>query len=211
VQLCVEWSGKGSDIFETAQRSCNIADEFGYTGFRYDEDGLGAGIRGDMRQINERRKSLGARIHPVEGWRGSAAVLDPDGIVEGTQGIDAGDRGRTNKDFFANRKAQGWWGLRRRVQRTHMWVTRGIKCDPDQIISIDPALPHLWKLIAELCQPTYKTNEAGKMVINKQPEGMPSPNMADGVMMRFAPGEPHVIVTQQLLTLAGQMPRRRRH
>jgi len=43
------------------------------------------------------------------------------------------------------------------------------------------------KLISELSQPTYSQNTVGKIVINKTPEGSRSPNLADAVMIVFAP------------------------
>jgi len=206
-----QWSGRGSDIFATAQRAVEICDLLGIPEYRYDEDGLGAGIRGDMRIINEQRIALGARPRQAIGWRGSNSVVDPEGIVRGTKGRDGKDKGRKNKDFFANRKAQGWWNLRIRVENTYKWVVKGIKCDPDEILSIPSNLPEAMKLIAELSQPTYETNGLGKIVINKKPDGMPSPNMADDVMMLFAPGDPVITVSPDLLRAAAQLPRRRRH
>jgi hypothetical protein len=207
-----EWSGKGSDIYETAQLAVNVCDEIGYPGFRYDADGLGAGIRGDVRSINEKRTSLGARAMPAEGWRGSAAVHDPEGIVEGTTPLDKGSKGRLNKDYFANLKAQGWWTLRRRAQKTYNWVVKGVPCHPDEILSISSAMPDYMKLVAELSQPTYAQNAIGKIVINKKPDGMPSPNRADAAMILFAPGgEPMVIVTPSMLKQIAILPRRRAH
>ena len=212
IDFLEEWSGKGSDLFDTANRAVAICDLKGYPGYRYDADGLGAGIRGDMRVINEQRVALKARPCTIEGFRGSEAVFDPDGIVEGTQAIDRADKGRTNKDYFANRKAQGWWALRRRAQRTHRWITEGIACDPDEILSIDPKMPLCWKLVSELSQPTYQTNGVGKIVIDKKPEGMPSPNLGDTAMMLFAPNEKApMVISQELLRRAAAMPRRRQH
>jgi len=212
IQHLEEWSGKGSDIYETTQRAVNICDEHGYHGFRYDEDGLGAGVRGDMRVINEKRLSLGARVHKAEGWRGSAGVTDPEGIVEGTTGIDEGDKGRTNQDYFANHKAQGWWSLRKRIQKTHRWVKEGKACDPDEILSISTKAKNWQKLVSELSQATYAQNAVGKMVINKKPSGMPSPNYADAVMIDFAPGTTNqIIINQELIQRAGALPHRRRH
>jgi phage terminase large subunit len=212
IDFMEEWSGKGSDIFDTANRAVALCDLKGYSGYRYDADGLGAGIRGDMRVINEQRFALKAHQRTIEGFRGSAEVHDPDGIVEGTIGLDGRDKGRTNKDYFANRKAQGWWALRRRAQRTHRWITEGIACDPDEILSIDPKLPLCWKLVSELSQPTYQTNGVGKIVINKKPEGMPSPNLGDTAMMLFAPNEKApMVISQDLLRRAAAMPRRRQH
>lgn len=207
-----EWSGKGSDIYETAQRTVNFCDEYGYHGFRYDADGLGAGVRGDMRIINEKRVSLGARAHNAEGWRGSEAVIDPDGIVEGTQGIDAGDKGRTNRDYFANHKSQAWFRLRKRIQKTHRWIKDGMPCSPDEILSVSSKAKNYQKLVAELSQATYAQNTVGKIVINKKPNGMPSPNFADAVVIAFADGSSNqVVISQDLLNRMRALPKMRRY
>ncbi len=175
-----EWSGKGSDVFYTTERAFSICDARKWRAFRYDADGIGANVRGDARVVNERREERGTdRAHrvEVEAFRGSEAVIDPEGMVEGTD--------RTNKDFFYNRKAQAWWSLRERFRHTHLWRTEHIACDPDKIVSIDSKMPLCAKLKTELSQPTYTTS-AGKILINKAPEGAKSPNLADSVMMRMS-------------------------
>lgn len=179
-----EWSGKGGDIFETVTRAFGVCDEHGYAGFRYDSDGLGAGVRGDARVINESRKIARVPQIVVEAFRGSDAVVDPDGLVY----PDAKDKGnaRTNKDYFLNRKAQAWWALRTRFYKTHKWIVGGKSCPIDEIVSISSKAPLYQKLVTELSQPTYRTNEAGKIIVNKMPEGMKSPNLGDGAMMRLA-------------------------
>lgn len=187
VQHLDQWSGKGSDTFASTERAFLFCDENGYRDLRYDGDGLGAAVRGDARVINERRKEQGLPRIQVEGYRGSDGVIDPDGIVEGTVGGD-GDKGRKNKDFFANRKAQSWWSLRRRARNTWRWVTQGIPCSPDDIFSIRKDLPLRDQLKTELGQVTYQFNGAGKMVIDKTPDGMKSPNLGDAVVICTAPG-----------------------
>lgn len=214
-----EWSGKGGDVFASTELVFDYCDEHGVTEFRYDADGIGAGVRGDARIINERRKAANARPIRAVGYRGSEAVFNPDGIVEGTIGLE-GDKGRTNKDYFANRKAQAWWGLRKRFQRTHRWVTQGIACPPDDIIDLDDSKdtagnarnPMLMKLVAELSQATYRTNELGKIVIEKKPSGVKSPNLADAVVIDFAEMEsgPVEITSQMLLQIASGGRGRRR-
>lgn len=181
-----EWSGLGSDLFATTQKVFMLCDERDLRGFRYDADGLGAGIRGDARIINETRKAAGARRIAVEGFQGSDGVFDPEGIVDGTQGSSPEDKGRTNKDYFANRKAQGWWSLRKRFQKTYRWVVEKIPCPADDIISISSKMPLCMKLVSELSQPTWSQNGVGKILINKKPAGMKSPNLADAVMIKFA-------------------------
>ena len=203
-----EWSGKGSDIAATTEEAFRECDQHGCREFRYDADGLGAGVRGDARTINERRRAQGLPPVAAVGFRGSEAVVDPDGIVEGTIGRE-GDRGRTNKDYFANRKAQGWWRLRTLFENTWRWVVKGKECSRDEIISISPACPDHLKLVAELSQPTYGVNGVGKIVINKKPNGMKSPNRGDAVMISYAPNGPEPerytqATVQQILRAAGR-------
>lgn len=183
-----EWSGKGGDIFSSTEYVFDICDEHGVREFRYDSDGLGAGVRGDARVFNERRKANKAPLIRAVGFRGSGGVHDPEGIVEGTIGID-GDPGRMNKDYFQNCKAQAFWALRSRFKKTHRWVVEGVPCPPDEIISLNPDNPQLRQLENELKQITYRQNELGKIVIEKKPGNMKSPNQADALMIRFAPME----------------------
>ena len=169
-------SGLGSDILRTVQETFLTCDVLGIRRLRYDGDGLGAGVRGDARVLNEQR--IPADQVKVEAFRGSEGVFEPK-----KQDVP----GRDNEDFFANCKAQAWWSLRARFQRTHRWVTEGIACDPDSIVSLSPRIRDLGKLCVELAQPTYRISQEGKVVVEKTPPGTKSPNRADSVMMRFAP------------------------
>lgn len=188
-----EWSGKGGDIFSSTEYVFDVCDERKIREFFYDQDGLGADVRGDARVLNERRTVL--KVKPIRaiGYRGSAAVHDPEGIVEGTMGGE-GDGGRLNQDYFGNSKAQGWWALRKRFQKTYRWVQyvktggkEGAIGKPDEIISLRSSNPNCMKLVAELSQVTYRQNEVGKLIIEKKPDGMKSPNLADTVMIYYAP------------------------
>lgn len=187
IDLVEEWSGKGGDIFETAQRGFDLCDEHGYDTIDYDADGLGAGVRGDARVINERRRANKARQIAVRAFWGSGEVIDPTAAVFPSTPGSPNDA-RTNADYFGNRKAQEWWRLRTRCQKTHRWVTEGKKCSPDEIVSFNSKKigPILHRLVTELSQPTYRQNDAGKMIVNKTPDGMKSPNLGDGAMIRLA-------------------------
>lgn len=201
VSVAEDWSGKGSDTFATVERAFLICDQAKAKRLRYDADGLGALVRGDARVINERRAKEGLAPIDLAPYRGSGEVLDP----------EAEDvPGRTNLDYYANSKAQNWWRLRLRFHRTWLWVTKGKKCDADEIISLDPKLPNLGRLTAELSQATWQSPN-GKIVIDKSPKGMKSPNMADGVVIRFArlPAGP-LVVTDDVLARAALLGRGRR-
>jgi hypothetical protein len=178
LQHLQSWSGKGGDIYQTVVRTFSICDEHGYEVFDYDADGLGAGVRGDSREINEKRREAGHRMVRVEPFRGSGAAHDPEGEMVPK---------RKNKDFFLNAKAQSWWSLRMRFQETYRAVVDGMAYDPDAIISIRSDLPELSILTMELSQPTYTINAVGKVAIDKKPDGTKSPNLADAVMICYQP------------------------
>lgn len=177
-----EWSGRGDDMLGSAQRVFAACDTHKITEFRYDADGLGAGVAGFARALNEPRKAQGRGAIAVHKFQGSAGVVLPDAEDE---------PGRKNKDFFSNLKAQSWWALRKRAQLTHQAVSdaaAGVpyKGDPDAIWSIDESLPLLGKLCNELSQPTFSTSVAGKILVDKTPDGAKSPNLADAVMIYYA-------------------------
>lgn len=172
------WSGKGGDIYATVVKAFSICDANRYETFDYDADGLGAGVRGDARVINEKRRDEGVKEVNDQPFRGSGGVYDPEGEMV---------KERQNKDFFANAKAQAWWALRLRFQATYRAVVEGLPFDPDAIISIAPGLPELAQLTMELSQPTYTINAVGKVVIDKAPDGTKSPNLADCVMICYQP------------------------
>lgn len=192
LEYLAEWSGAGSDIYGTTERAHRICDEHNYAGFRYDSDGLGAGVRGDARKIAELRKSQNLRAIAVVPFRGSEAVNDP-------EGEDV--KGRKNADYFANLKAQSWWALRRRFQHTYQAVEQrrrqaaneplaelaSFTLIPDEMIGISSVMLLHQQLRTELSQPTFAVNAVGKIVIDKTPDGVRSPNLADAVMMQFAP------------------------
>jgi phage terminase large subunit len=148
---------------------------------RYDADGLGAGVRGDARVINDKRKAAKQQQKKVNQFRGSGAVHNPEKEMI---------KGRKNKDMFLNLKAQGWWSLRVRFQNTYRAVVEGMDYNADDLISISEDIPATERqiLLNELSQPTYGFNDVGKMKINKAPGASKSPNAGDAVMIQYAPG-----------------------
>lgn len=184
-----EWSGKGSDIMETVERAHEICADEGYPYYHYDADGLGAGVRGDARVVNQHAEiKIDARQ-----FRGSGAVLNPTHEIP-TLYSDEGHEDkkvvRTNEDYFKNRKAQGWWYVRMRCLATYRAVTTGQMPDNlDLLISFSSKLPLLQRFLNELSQPTYVKDPTGKIVINKSPDGAKSPNLADSAMILFGPHE----------------------
>lgn len=142
---------------------------------RYESTGVGAGAAAALR---------GKKILKVSGWSPSGGVVTPTKKYEGN---------RTHEDMFANARAQAWWLLRDRFIKTYQLVAEGkLGINPDDIISLDPDLPELRELKSELAQVVYEHNNAGKVLIDKQPDDKPSPNRADSVMIAYAPEKPGV-------------------
>jgi hypothetical protein len=196
-----EWSGSGSDIFATTQHTFGLCDELGLTDFLYDADGMGAGVRGDARVLNELRdhggQVAGRHVPAILAipFRGSGEILDPE-----SQDYE----GRENQDYFANRKAQSWGWLRKRFKETYRAVSavadgQPVDYDPDMIISLSSDLPGLSKLLGELSQPTWGPNMTGKMVVNKQPDGSRSPNLADAVMILMGRNRMAMMISDEAL------------
>lgn len=189
------WSGKGDDIFGTVQKAFGLCDDAGLDEFWYDADGLGAGVRGDARVINDERARNKVRKIKVEPFRGSGAVHKPDDPIPTATPQSAEDRkkARKNGDYFLNAKAQGWWNLRVRFQRTFRAVEAGElgHYHVDDLICLNGKMPALSKVIMELSQPTYEQTVAGKIQVVKTPDGTKSPNYADSIMIRFAPRKTH--------------------
>ncbi len=188
------WKGTPAGIFASVEHAFALADEWKLPSFAYDNDGLGAGVKGDARVINARRLAQKLKRITVESFRGSGEVLWPEKQMVA---------GRKNKDFFANAKAQAWWHLRFMFQAT--WrASQGLPHDADMLIAIRPGFRELSRLLIELSQPTYQRNTAGKILVDKAPDGAASPNLADAVMMAFAPRRLALSIADETLEKASR-------
>lgn len=201
IKFASQWSGKGSDTGYSVQRAMSICEAWGVPAFDYDADGMGgAAVHSDARLINEARSEKQAAMlkptttpadyfaagtigtHP---YRGSEAVVRPESIVPGTK--------RKAKDLFLNRKAQTWY--EGRLGFFNAWKARnGKPYDASRIICIagdlasedgKPSLRDL--LVSQLSQATVKETIAGKIQIEKAPDDVASPDVADAALMTTAP------------------------
>lgn len=186
-----QWSGKGSDTGYSVQKAMRIAEENGLSAFDYDADGMGgAAVHSDARLINEARGEIQAKLvkptpkeffengrigtHP---YRGSEAVVRPEAIVPGTK--------RKAKDMFANRKAQTWY--EGRLACYNAWRARkGQPYDAERILCIPGDLPLRDLLVNQLAQATCKETLTGKIQVDKNPDDVASPDLADAVLMGIA-------------------------
>lgn len=154
----------------------------GHISCQYDCIGVGSGVKTEYNRLTIDEGVISAHEIPFIPWNAGASVLNPFERI-----IPDDNESLQNKDFFDNLKAQAWWSIRTRFYKTFKAVTEGVKYNPDELISIDSRITLLEQLKKELIQPTVGYSSRLKMLIEKKPDGMRSPNLADSGVMAFFP------------------------
>lgn len=175
------------DINEGCDWAVDYALQVNADEFLWDEDGVGAGLRRDI------KKALGRKKMDLGGFHGGHGVDYPNKVYEPIDGEVK--RPTKNKDLFKNKRAQYYWQLRDRCYRTYQAIVHGVYTDPDDMISFSSDIKELDILRAEICKIPRKPNGSGKIQIlskeemKKPPYKLDSPNMADCVMMSLSGGQ----------------------
>lgn len=172
-----EWGER--DVGVTARRAILAVQHLRGIKVQYDVCGVGSGVKSEYNRliVDEQLNNIPEFVP----WNAGGGVLNPYHPI-----IPGDDQSALNRDFYANLKAQAWWHLRGRFYKTWMAVTKGIVYPVDELISLDSTMPLLEQLMKELAQPTRGSNGQLKTTVDKQPDGMKSPNLADsGIMMYF--------------------------
>ena len=175
----------GLDVNEGCDWAIDQAIEEQADIYVWDCDGLGASLR---RQTIEAIK--GKKIEHVE-FRGGKGVDNPKEIYQKVDGA-TNKKAKTNEQTFKNRRAQYYWMLRDRFYNSYQAVEKGIYIDPDEMISLSSSISNMSALRAEVCRIPRKPNGTGLIQIMSKDEmarqkpPIPSPNMADSLMMSMA-------------------------
>lgn len=174
-----EWGER--DTGATARRAVAACEGLGHVDLQYDSIGVGAGIKAETNRLaQENLLPSGVNLVP---WGAAESPNFPDGHVEPDD-----DATPLNKDFYANLKAQGWWQLRRRFERTWRAVNEpGFTWDVADLISLPSDLPALRQIEKELSQAVSRKDGRMRLVVDKSPEGTKSPNIGDAIVMAFWP------------------------
>lgn len=178
---CQQWN-KG-DVISSADRVQHYAEQQNADEIVYDSIGVGAGVKAHLKRTS--------KISAL-GFNAGGAVFKPDAKFSD---------GKTNKDMFSNIKAQAWWGVRERFYNT--WrVVQHMNKNPndktflnqfkdDQLISLSSEMELLDYLKAELSRPWVEYDNNGRVKVESKKDmkkrGIPSPNLADSLIMAFAP------------------------
>ncbi|WP_089177137.1 hypothetical protein [Bosea sp. AS-1] len=174
-----EWGER--DTGKTTRRAVTACAGLGPLELQYDCIGVGAGVKAESNRLAD-DGLLPSTIRFVP-WNAGAEVLNPKGRV-----VEKDRDSPLNADFYKNLKAQAWWQLRLRFERTWRAVNDpSFTWTADELISLPSDLPLLRKVEKELSQATADKTPSMKLVVDKTPEGTRSPNLADAIVMAFWP------------------------
>ena len=170
-----QWKGREDELFKSAKIVRQEAKLFGSI-VRYDSIGVGAGVGSNIQELNK----VDGVVVNFEPFNSGA------GVQSKYQEYELGIK---NKDYFSNSKAQVWKAVADRVLITHNAVTKGMKYDPNDIISISSSCNHLEQLLTELSTPRKDYDNSGKFKVESKKDlakrGVKSPNLADAFVMCF--------------------------
>lgn len=162
----------------------------------YDSIGVGAMAGAKINELNEGEKVTAARDGrpPIRinhsAFNAGGEVWKPEALYTRSHPP------KSNKDMFANAKAQAWWLVADCLRNTFNAVNNGMQFDHADMIFIDSETPHLTQIIDELCTPKRDFDNTGKVKVeskkdlaksNREGGPVPSPNLADAFIMAFAP------------------------
>lgn len=173
-----EWKAGEDEILLSCTKTFDRAME-NQAHIIYDCIGVGATAGAKFGELNNSR-----RLYlKYSKFNASNAVWQPEAMYNRTQ--------VSNRDMFANLKAQSWWLLADRFRNTYNAIKRGQEFSPDELISISADCPHLEKIIDELVAPKQQRTADGKFKVESKEDmkkrGIPSPNLADALVMSQAP------------------------
>lgn len=139
----------------------------------FDAIGVGAGIGGAMKLA---RRPLTFAWTGVNVGEAPTATVWPDRMK--------------SKEKFANLKAELWWRLRVRVERTYQYVMLGINHPPEDLLTLPPG-PDTEALISQVSGVRYFEQETGKIIVESKRQleerGVASPDLAEALVLSFAP------------------------
>lgn len=188
VQFSEAWPNL-NDTGASARKAIEILKPGEDVELQYDSVGVGSGVKSEANRLaalhEDDPDKLPEHIRFVN-WSAGAGPLNPDDPIFPPS--DTRDKPPLNKDFYGNLKAQAWWELRLRFERTFNAVTAGVYYSPEKLISLPSDLPYLQQLRKELSQAVMKKSTGHlKLIVDKNPAGTKSPNQADSLVMATWP------------------------
>jgi len=171
------------DPAQSTLRVFNYCIENGIDRMTYDSVGVGAGVKGKVRELLAMEQYQDVKLQ-VEPFSAGGKVWQPKKeFVEG----------KRNEDMFSNIKAQVWWWLFLRFQKTYLAVHHGNEYPADELISLSSKMPLLNELKTELSRPKRDEDGAGRIKVESKRDmkkrNVSSPNIAEALVMCYAPAQ----------------------
>jgi hypothetical protein len=174
VKRVVRW--RGDDPTASTFKVVQLAEQDGAARLFYDSVGVGAGVGGAIRLVQRRLPFV---------WSGVNVGKPPSDAVWP-------DR-TTSRERFANLKAELWWRVRCRAERSYQRVFQGIMHPDEECLSL-PEGSDTETLIAQLSGVRYFETDTGRIAIESKSQlrerGVASPDVADALILSFAPAPP---------------------
>lgn len=176
-RICIgldEWKAGEDELDKSALRVANTAKRYGSKFIGYDSIGVGAGTGTHLKNANW---PIGYTFK----FNAGAGVLKPDEKYNKTK--------MTNKEMFANLKAQSWWHVAAMFRNTFNAVHKGYKYNVNDMISIDSNIGEKMvnQLIEELSTPRRDINNDGRTKVESKKDlakrEVDSPNIADSFII----------------------------
>lgn len=174
-----EWGARDTGV--TTRNAIAECEGLSRVRMMYDIIGMGSSVKSEYNRLRD-EKLIDPRKITLTPWNAGAGVVNPF-----DRSIPDDDESPLNRDLYGNMKAQAWFSIRARFYKTWRNLTEGVLYSVDELISLDSTMPLLHQLMQELAQPTVIQNGALRSIIDKKPDGMKSPNLADAGIMAFFP------------------------
>jgi phage terminase large subunit len=189
IQDVQEWKGLEDELLKSCSRVYNYAYNL-RAEVDYDAIGIGAFVGAKFKELNE------GKGFPVKYYKYVAGgeVAKPDNEYM---------PGRTNRDFFENKKSQDWRNVSNRFFKTYKMINGEATYPVDELISISSSINDLEKLKTELSTPKKTYSKRGKEMVERKEDmlkrGVKSPNKADAVIMSLCQREHELIDYSKLV------------
>jgi len=187
------WSAGEDELLKSCTRVYHSARERGAS-VTYDSIGVGATAGAKFGELNAALKDSN-RVQYAK-FNAGGAIWRPEAVYS---------QGTKNKDMFSNIKAQAWWLLADRFRNTFNAIRNGQVFKDDELISLSSDTPHLSTIIDELSTPKRDYDQNGRVKVESKKDlakrEVKSPNLADAVVMAFAPGQKHMSISDEAVNL----------
>lgn len=175
------WKAGEDELLKSCTRVYHTAREH-KASITYDSIGVGASAGAKFGELNAALKDTNRIVYSK--FNAGGAVWHPESVYS---------QGTKNKDMFSNIKAQAWWLLADRFRNTYNAIHSGQQFKDDELISISSDTPYLDQIIDELATPKRDYDQNGRVKVESKKDlakrEISSPNLADAVVMAFAPGQ----------------------